>query len=81
MTKSHKYEDRIKHQDRAVTILEKGNHKFPNKTILKENAISMSDNHDSLERSHSVGNGGHWIKTDADCKYQLYMHTQNANVL
>lgn len=66
MTKSRKYDDRTKHQDRAVTILEKGNHKFSNKTILKENTTSVSNNHDSLERSHSDGNGGHWIKTDAD---------------
>lgn len=81
MTKSRKYDDRTKHQDRAVTILEKGNHKFSNKTILKENTTSVSNNHDSLERSHSDGNGGHWIKTDADCKYQFSLHTQNAIIV
>ncbi|KAL1830959.1 protein LAZY 1 isoform X1 [Daucus carota subsp. sativus] len=66
MNKPHKYEDRTKKEDRAVTILEKRNHKFPKKTILKENVISVSNNHDSFDRSHSAGDGGHWIKTDAD---------------
>lgn len=70
MSKSPTNKDITKHQDTGVTVPEKDNNKFPEMINSKEKVTIMNIKKDSLRRSHSTGFGEHWIKTDADCKYQ-----------